>query len=120
MVAIELSFGAQLRQYRELAGLTQEELAAKAGRAPKAIGAFERGVRPRRNPHTLRALGAALQLSSEQYDLLLRLARGTQPARDRGAGARARPQLTLRSLWSRVPARSTTRINSYAHPWIHA
>jgi DNA-binding XRE family transcriptional regulator len=34
------SFGAQLRQLREAAALTQEELAARAGLTVKAIGAW--------------------------------------------------------------------------------
>ena len=34
------SFGARLRQHREAAALTQEELAARAGLTVKAVGAW--------------------------------------------------------------------------------
>ena len=46
-VAQEGSFGAQLRNLREAAGLTQEELALKAGLSPTAVSALERGQRKR-------------------------------------------------------------------------
>jgi predicted ATPase/DNA-binding CsgD family transcriptional regulator/DNA-binding XRE family transcriptional regulator len=77
----DLSFGHLLRRYRELAGLTQEELAAKAGLTAKAIGALERGERRNPYPHTVRALATALDLDAEDHDLLVRQAR----ARDRAA-----------------------------------
>ena len=38
-----LTFGSRLRQLREAAGLTQEELALRAGLSPRAISALERG-----------------------------------------------------------------------------
>ncbi len=60
------SFGDQLRRYRELAGLTQEQLAEKAGLTAKAIGALERGDRRRPYPHTVQQLAAALDLGAEQ------------------------------------------------------
>ena len=72
-----MSFGEQLRQYRERAGLTQEELAAKAGLTAKAISALERAERRSPYPQTVRALADALGLSSiERAELLqARLAR---------------------------------------------
>ena len=59
-------FGVRLRRFREEAGLTQEELASRAGLTPNAIGALERGERRRPYPHTLRSLADALQLSEDQ------------------------------------------------------
>ena len=59
------SFGERLRRLREAAGLTQEELAERAGLTRDAIGALERGLRRRPYPHTLRALSAALGLSDQ-------------------------------------------------------
>ena len=59
-------FGAQLRRYREGAGLTQEALAERAGLAPSAVAALERGRRKRPYPHTVRRLAAALRLDPEQ------------------------------------------------------
>ena len=58
--------GALLRAYRERAGLSQEALAARAGLAPAAVSALERGVRRRPYPHTLAALAGALGLSKAE------------------------------------------------------
>ncbi len=57
------SFGDLLRRFREQAGLTQEQLAEKAGLTAKAIGALERRERRRPYPHTVLALATALGLS---------------------------------------------------------
>jgi transcriptional regulator with XRE-family HTH domain len=59
-------FGALLRRYREAAGLSQEDLAERAGLTAKEIGALERGERQRPQPHTLQQLAAALRLSDQQ------------------------------------------------------
>ena len=56
----EASFGEKLRRLRGAAGLTQEELADRAGLSPVAVGKLERGQRRRPYPHTVRALAAAL------------------------------------------------------------
>ncbi|HVF01228.1 MAG TPA: tetratricopeptide repeat protein [Rubrobacteraceae bacterium] len=85
------SFGAQLRRLRESAGLTQEELASRAGLAPKAVGALERGERKRPYPHTVRSLADALDLSGEERTALVASVpkRGgvATPATDSGAAA---------------------------------
>ena len=60
------SFGAQLRRYREAAGLSQEDLAERASLAAKAIGALERGERRRPYPRTVQMLADALQLDGAQ------------------------------------------------------
>lgn len=64
-------FGARLRRLREAAGLTQEELASRAGLTAKAISALERGERKRPYPHTVRSLADALGLSEEDRASLL-------------------------------------------------
>jgi transcriptional regulator with XRE-family HTH domain len=64
-------FGARLRQLREAAGLTQEELAWRAGLSTKAISMLERGERKHPYPHTVRSLADALKLSEEERSLLL-------------------------------------------------
>ena len=61
----EAPFGARLRGLREAAGLTQEELAERAGLTAKAISMLERGQRKRPYPHTVRALADALKLSED-------------------------------------------------------
>ena len=64
-------FGARLRRLRESAGLTQEELASRAGLAAKAVGALERGERKRPYPHTVRSLADALGLSGDERTALV-------------------------------------------------
>ncbi len=59
-------FGARLRRLREVAGLTQEELAERAGLTAKGISDLERGRRRRPYPHTVRSLADALGLSEEE------------------------------------------------------
>src|SRR3712207_7690999 len=60
------AFGDRLRALRERAGLTQEELASRAGLTPNAVSALERGTRTRPYPHTVRSLADALGLSDEE------------------------------------------------------
>ncbi len=64
-------FGARLRQLREAAGLTQEELAWRAGLTAKAISVLERGERKRPFPHTVRAIADVLELSGNERASLL-------------------------------------------------
>ena len=64
-------FGARLRKLREAAGLTQEELAWRAGLTAKAISVLERGERKRPFPHTVRAIADALVLSENERASLL-------------------------------------------------
>jgi len=65
------TLGTVLRRLREDAGLSQEELAARAGLSPHAISALERGTRTRPYPHTLRSLADALDLDGTQRAALL-------------------------------------------------
>lgn len=60
------TFGGKLRDLREAAGLTQEELAAEAGMTAKGVSAIERGERKRPYPHTVRSLADALNLSEAE------------------------------------------------------
>ena len=59
---LEEPFGDALRRLREAAGLTQEQLAERAGLSFNAISSLERGERQRPYPNTLQALAAALDL----------------------------------------------------------
>src|SRR5918994_4024161 len=76
------AFGVMLREYRTTLGLTQEELASRAGLTAKAVSALERGERKRPYPHTVRALAYALGLSDEERASLLAAVpnRGTDAA----------------------------------------
>lgn len=81
-----VSFARLLRSSRERVGLTQEELAERAGLTPHAISALERGARTRPYPHTVRALGEALGLGVEEQAEL----RAAVPTR-RSAGPADQP-----------------------------
>jgi transcriptional regulator with XRE-family HTH domain/tetratricopeptide (TPR) repeat protein len=61
-----LTFGTLLKRFRMASGLTQEELAARAGLSPKGISDLERGAR--RVPHreTVALLAEALGLSDTE------------------------------------------------------
>src|SRR5918998_1008986 len=65
------AFSELLRGMREHAGITQEELALRAGLSTNAVSAMERGVRRRPYPHTVRSLADALGLAEEERASLL-------------------------------------------------
>jgi transcriptional regulator with XRE-family HTH domain len=67
----EQSFAQRLRRFREAVGLTQEELAFRAGLSPNAISDLERSKRRRPRPHTVRSLADALGLSEEKHASLV-------------------------------------------------
>jgi tetratricopeptide (TPR) repeat protein len=56
------TFGARLRACRQLAGLSQEELADRSGLSVRMIGYLERGRARRSYPRTLKCLADALEL----------------------------------------------------------
>jgi predicted ATPase/transcriptional regulator with XRE-family HTH domain len=67
----EPTFGARLRWLRESVGLTQEELASRAGLTSNGVSALERGQRKRPYPHTVRSLADALGLTEQERRALL-------------------------------------------------
>ena len=79
-------FGARLRRLRREAGLTQEELASRAGLTPNAVSALERGARRRPYPHTVRSLAEALGLAEGERAALLAAVPGRAPGWDEAAG----------------------------------
>jgi predicted ATPase/DNA-binding XRE family transcriptional regulator len=74
------TFASALRRLRQAAGLTQEELAGRAGLTAKGVSALERGERRRPYPHTVRALAAALGLDDARRAVLQRLVPSAAPA----------------------------------------
>jgi predicted ATPase/transcriptional regulator with XRE-family HTH domain len=98
-------FGARLRSFREAAGLSQEELAERAGLTPNAIGALERGERKRPYPHTLRALADALDLSDPDRNALV-AAVGRPGSRPVTTPAPARPESQLPAPATRLIGRA--------------
>jgi predicted ATPase/DNA-binding XRE family transcriptional regulator len=73
-----VSFAELLRRHRRAAGLTQEELAERAGLTANGVGSLERGARTRPYPHTVRALADALGLSDGDRELFLASALGKE------------------------------------------
>jgi len=69
------SFGALLKHYRLVAGLSQEALAARANLSARTISDLERGVHDLPRTDTLELLTGALSLSAQQRTLLLASAR---------------------------------------------
>lgn len=75
------SFGVLLRGLRERAGLSQEDLADRAGLSSHAVSALERGTRTRPYPHTVRSLASALEASDDERAALV----AAVPARGSGS-----------------------------------
>ena len=69
------SFPVLLRRYRTAAGLSQDELARRAGLGRRAISDLERARRDSPDPGTVRRLIAALRLGRAQRTALLASAR---------------------------------------------
>ena len=68
--------GETLRRLRQAAGMTQEELAERAGISTRAVSDTERGLRSTVHAGTARRLAAALGLAGEARDTFEALARG--------------------------------------------
>jgi transcriptional regulator with XRE-family HTH domain len=75
------SFGALLRRYRGALGLTQEELAERAGLHAQEISKLERGVLQSPHSTTVEFLARALKLDPRQTESFVVAASG-QPQRD--------------------------------------
>ena len=93
-----LSFGALLRQLRDDAGLTQEELAEAASLSPRSVSDLERGVNLTARHDTARLLAGALGLSGSQRARFEAAARGRVAAGEvlaAGEGAAAAATRTL-------------------------
>ena len=82
--------GDLLRRYREIAGLSQEALAERAGLSPRGLLYLERGMR-RPYPATLRRLADALSLTAQERDALTQAIRHTHAAAPSAADDTAVP-----------------------------
>src|SRR5262245_29302290 len=85
-------FGALIRRYRLAAGLSQEELAARADISRRAVADLERGARRAPYPDTVRRLCEALALGPTERAALSHAAR---PDDDAHASADVGAPLTL-------------------------
>jgi tetratricopeptide (TPR) repeat protein/transcriptional regulator with XRE-family HTH domain len=78
---VSVTFGSLLRQLRDDAFLTQEELANAAGLGPRSVSDLERGVSRTARLESARLLADALGLAGEARALFLAAARGrAEPA----------------------------------------
>jgi tetratricopeptide (TPR) repeat protein/transcriptional regulator with XRE-family HTH domain len=99
------SFGRLLRGHRLAAGLTQEELAERAGLSVRAVSDMERGRTGRPYPRSVRLLAAALDLADGAAGRLMTAA--TTPAADAGPAAPAygpRPPSAALAVPRQLPA----------------
>jgi tetratricopeptide (TPR) repeat protein/transcriptional regulator with XRE-family HTH domain len=98
-----LGFGGLLRQLRDDAGLTQDELAQAAQVSQRAISDLERGINRTARKDTAVLLAGALGLDGPARELFVAAARGRVPASDvvaaaageAGAGSAAAASRTL-------------------------
>jgi predicted ATPase/transcriptional regulator with XRE-family HTH domain len=87
---VQLPFGPLLKRHRAAAGLTQEELAARAGLSSRAVLYLESGTRtPYRQP--VRRLAEALALAEEERTRFEAAARRWPPAPTSPASGGAKP-----------------------------
>jgi transcriptional regulator with XRE-family HTH domain len=82
-------FGQLLRRLRLAAGLSQDELAERAGVSSRGVRALEAGHRASPRPETIRLLAEALDLDEMTRTELIAAARPelTDPATPAGAAA---------------------------------
>ncbi len=71
-----VAFGALIQRFRLMSGLTQEELAARAGISARSISDFERGLTHRPQRETIRLLADALRLGEDDRVTFAAAARG--------------------------------------------
>ena len=75
-----LRFGGLLRQLRDEAGLTQDELAEAARVSQRAVSDLERGINATARKDTAVLLAGALGLDGPARDLFIAAARGRAPS----------------------------------------
>ena len=91
-----VTFADLLKRYRLAAGLTQEELAERAGLSPKGISDLERGARTTPRRETVALLSDALDLSDRERAMLADAARQRRIAGAPPGGGAASPASPVR------------------------
>ena len=86
-----VTFGEMLRRHRLAAGLTQEELAERAGTSAQGVRSLERGYRQTPRRDTVKLLATALGLSAEERDQLQAAARRQSDVVPAAPAIRAHP-----------------------------
>jgi non-specific serine/threonine protein kinase len=96
---MENAFAALLRQHRQMAGLSQAELAERAGLSQRAISDLERGLRQAPYPATIRHLAETLGLSEgDRIALMLARGRAREPSKAHVLGAPSESGQRLHNL----------------------
>ena len=102
------AFGHRLRRCRRASGLTQEELAERAGVGVRTIRDLERGQRTRPYRRTVGSLADALGLGEQEREAFIGLARhgGRQVTQDglKSAGEFGNGQLEMQTVPRQLPA----------------
>jgi transcriptional regulator with XRE-family HTH domain len=111
MHAAPSSFGDLLKRYRLAAGLTQEELAERAGLSVPGLSALESGKRQTPYRHTVTLLATALGLSSDEAARLQAAVVRTRPATSGAASApAAQDGQTVAATYAELPIPPTSLI----------
>jgi len=100
-------FGALLRRHRATAGLTQADLAERAGLSARGISDLERGARKAPHPHTVRQLAAALRLGDDDTAALMAAGRRDDASGEAGSVQPTPSETPTTAL--RAPRLLTTR-----------
>jgi predicted ATPase/DNA-binding CsgD family transcriptional regulator len=96
-------FGSLLLQHRVAAGMTQEQLAARAGISPDAIASLERGKRRMPRSSTVELLAIALALDDAAHTELLAASRASIAIPGTNKGENASSVGSPMSRWSLSP-----------------
>jgi non-specific serine/threonine protein kinase len=111
------SFGTLLRNYRLAAGLTQEELAERAGLSVPGLSALESGKRQTPYRHTVTQLATALSLSSVEAARLQAAVVRARPSTGAASPAPPREGATLgATLLALLPEHPAARTNLPVQP----
>jgi transcriptional regulator with XRE-family HTH domain len=111
-----LKFGALLRQFRAVAGITQQELAERSNLSAEAISTLERGARTRPHRNTIALLARALRLSAQDSALLERAADVSRQVEERMHRAAVKSsvlRLVRRDEHSAVPHNLPRQLTSF-------
>jgi DNA-binding XRE family transcriptional regulator len=97
--------GEMWQHYRGAAGLTQAELAERAGLSTRAVSDLERGVKSRPHKDTVRLLAAALALAGEERATFAAAPAPRLPALPGPRGVRCRWRRRCMWHWRGTPRR---------------
>src|SRR5690349_14894067 len=112
-VAEPPTFAVLLRRLRLAAGLSQAELAGRAGLSERAVSDLERGLHPTPQRQTVAMLAEGLGLSSEaraQLEGAVARRRGPIDARQRGAAGRTAAEIAVPASPCRYPFPTPERL----------